>query len=318
MLAFNRFFIITFADKAISDKEIKAYATVHIERMETNNPDLILTPLIIPTKTALQGFALATSTDRTKLGVQKAQTAIKDAFKEDLLIQMAKVHGAVVAVYGPKGPELLEIFPHGRSLFRNSTDKDLKENLQQLVNALTGKVPPLGQTILDIATALLTTWTSISQAQGTAKGTKKSTEETCAQLRGTLERQLQKNLLTIAIEFMGDPAKAELYCPQEYLRNRAVPVTPGATTLSAGPFNGETGETVFTMAAQDAEVFRLLRRLMGEADFTVIAENIEAVDGTGTFTDTMPGQGGTFEYVAEALNGTRVGERSGIVTVVQS
>ena len=94
-------------------------------------------------------------------------------------------------------------------------------------------------------------------------------------------------------------------------------MTPGATTLSAGAFDPLTGKTVFTMSATDAESFTLKRRLMGEADFSVIAEGIEAVDGTGSYTDTM-GAPGTYEYVAEAWNGTRVGAASGVVSVEQS
>ena len=41
------------------------------------------------------------------------------------------------------------------------------------------------------------------------------------------------------------------------------------------------------------------------------------MDGTDTYTDTMVAPG-TCKYVAEAVNGTRVGERSGIVSVVRS
>ena len=314
MIDFSKFFIIAFASKEISDIELKNYTNVHLVRMVANNPGMVFTPRIVPTQTALQAFTLATSTDQTKLGVQKAQTSVKETFKANLPDHIAKIYGTVMGAFGAKAPELLEIFPQGRTGFRKCIDNELKPNLQQLVTALTAKTPPLAQTVLDSATALLTTWTGIYGTQSAAKGTKKSAAETCADLRAALEQELQRNLLTIAMECMGDPFKAALYCPQEYLRNRAGAVTPGPTTLTLAGQDAQPRTARFTMTATDAESFRLLRCMAGEADLSVVAEDIEPVDGVGSYAIYLEGTA-TYEFAAEAVRGTRTGERSGIVSV---
>ena len=64
----------------------------------------------------------------------------------------------------------------------------------------------------------------------------------------------------------------------------------------------------------DALTFTLSRRLQGEADFTPVAEDLEATDGTATFEDTLPATG-TYEYQAVATNGTHTSELSATLTV---
>ena len=252
----------------------------------------------------------------TKLGMQKARTMTKEEFRATLPGAIGKIYGAVIAAYGPDGAEVAECFPEGRRVFRDCKNDDRKQKLQALVTALTGKVPPLAPGVLDGATDLLETWTDIYEAQGAAKGSRKGAASSVQPLRVALELELTKDVLSIALRYLCDQSKVALYFPQELLRNRAKPVTPGVTTLANGPFDGETGRVVFTLSATGAVAFRLYRRLAGEADWSMIAEEIEATDGAGTYTETMPGQGGTFEYMAEAVNGTRVGERSNVVSVV--
>ena len=63
-----------------------------------------------------------------------------------------------------------------------------------------------------------------------------------------------------------------------------------------------------------APVHGPLRRLAGEADFSQVAEDIVPVDGVATFSIYLEGTA-TYEFVAEAVHGTRVGERSAIVSV---
>ena len=316
MIDLSRIFANFYDSKEISDSELLDFGEAHVKCMETNNPDGILTPLIIPTKLALAAFEAGGSASLNTLGVQKSRTMTKDEFCDDLPEAMSKIYGALIAVYGANGPEVVECLPEGRRAIHSCKNDDRKKKLQALVTALTSKVPPLAPGVLTQATNLLDTWTLIYGAQGTAKGAKKGSANAINPLRTALELELTKNVLTIALHFLCDKSKVALYFPQELLRNRANAVTPGPSTLTLVQFNPANRQADFTITAENAASFRVLRRMEGEADFSMVAEEIKPVDGVAYYSLGL-GTAGNFEFVAEAVNGSRVGERSGIVRVPQ-
>ena len=173
------------------------------------------------------------------------------------------------------------------------------------------KTPPA---VLAKAQSLLTTWTGIYEAASTAKGAQKTTSLSRKELRTVLEAELFKNLLMLAILFPNDEVKAAQYCPKHLLETRASSVTPGAATLTLVNFNVETRQADMSIAGDGAETYRVLCKPPGEADFIVWAEDIEPVDGVATYSIGL-NLAGTYEFVAEGVNGSRVGERSAVVSV---
>ena len=311
------FFRNLFKSKGISRNEILAYAAYQLSAMIEFNPDSVFDDRIPETTTAYNGMESAMRDDPAAKGLQLGRTRLKRAFRQTLPTQLAKLYGVALGQFGANSAELDQCFPSGRSIFDRCRDEQLGAELKGVADGFNRHATALPAPAVAAAAALVTTWDGLLGTQTVAKIARKEGVGTINEAHAALQRALYRNMLWIAYHFPEDEAKCDFYCPQYLLENRAAPVTPGATTLQAGPFDPVTKQTVLSMTATDAESYRLLRRLMGEADFTVIAEGIEAVDGTGTYTDTMVAPG-TYEYVAEAVNGTRVGERSGIVSVVQS
>ena len=305
-----------FKSKEISRNEILAYAARQLSAMIESDPDGVLADRVTETTSALNDMETTTQDEGSLVALQKVRTQAKKSFRSALPAQMARFHGLIVSQYGAGSLEETEFFPKGRSIFRDVRDEQLDVELKTVADAFQRHAADLPAAQVSAAAGLVTTWNSLLGTQTTAKTSRELGTGSIDTARAALERALQRNLHWIGYHFGEDLAKCEFYCPQYLLENRAAPVTPGGTTLSAGPFDPQSGQTVFTMTAADAETFRLYRRLLGEADFSVIAEEIEAVDGTGTYTDTMAAPG-TYEYRAEAVNGTRVGARSGVVSVAQ-
>ncbi len=311
----RRYNISSFEQRRYSRTQILHYTEVHLGLMIAHE-GVNLADRITATSTAFNLVEELTTEDLSKLAFQKSRTSIKIAFRQALPGHVVKIHSAVLAAFGAQAPEVLGCFPLGRNVFTTATDEALNNRLGQLILALTPLGAIVGPAHVTAATGLAATWDSLFGAQGLAKTAKSVTAEAQAQAMAALKVELFKNVLSIALLYPGRPEKIDLLCPQQHLKNRAAPTTPGTTMLSAGPFDAETKQTVFTMTATDAERFRLLRRMMGGPELTMIAEEIAAVDGTGTYTDTMVAPG-IYDYVAEALHGTRVGARSGMVRVVQ-
>ena len=175
----------------------------------------------------------------------------------------------------------------------------------------------LGQPVADQATGLKTTWEGLYLEASLAKMAKTGVAQSRASARKALEVELYKNLMRVCYNFPGDAAKIRLYCPQEGLFNRANAVTPGAAILTLVNYNPLNRQADFTISAENAKSFRVYRRMVGEADFTLWAEDIVPVDGVATYSIGL-NTAGNFEFVAEGVNGTRVGERSTVVLVQQT
>jgi hypothetical protein len=272
---------------------------------------------ITATSMVLNTVESVTTDELSKVAMQKARTVAKASFRQALPGHIVKIHGAVLAAFGANGPEVLECFPLGRNVFTTCKDEELNNRLGQLVAGITPHATAVGAAHVTATTGLGTTWTSLYGAQGQAKGAKSVSAEARDAALEALKVELFKNLLTIALNDPDTSERIELLCPQQDLETRASSVTPGPATLVLVHYNPVNRKADFTMVAENADSFRVFRRMVGEADFSLWAENIVPVDGVATYSIGL-NTAGNFEFVAEGVNGSRTGDRSGIVPVPPS
>ena len=313
MINFHRFFINPLDDRQISFTEILTYAAVSYQRMVANNPGGVLTTRINATAVALNGLESGVTDDLTKLAIQKAKTDAKVAFRASLPQVMAKIHGAVVGAFGPNAPQVIECFPLGRSIFTSCRDEQLNNHLQQLVNCITPLQAQVGANAVGEAGAALSSWTLLYVAQQQAIGVKSQTAEARDAARATLRLELFKNLLTLALTFPNDSDKCDLYCPQHLLKNAPQPQPPGAAELATNHAGGLS--VPLSALAEGAQTFTFERRMQGETDFSVVAEDVEADDGgSANYINTLPAPG-HYEFRATPFNGDVQGPPSNILLV---
>ena len=316
MSPLTRYFEVEFLNPKYSYQDLFTYGSEQIVRLAGGDMPALIAPRITATQDAMSSLNELMADNTVKIGLQKGQTAAKNAFRASLPAALGRIYGAVLAGFGDPSAVMTECFPSGRGVFNKATDEQMDDYLGALNIGVSAHAAALPPATVTAASGLLATWTALFQGLKTAKGSKKTVERTRQELRRGLAIELHINVCTLSLLYPGDLDKGAYYCPQDKLDGRAASVTPGATTLSAGPCDPQTHQVVLTMATADAETFTVKRRVIGEADFTVIAEGIEAVDGTGTFTDTLAAPG-TYEYVASAFAGTREGAPSGLVSVAQ-
>jgi len=313
MMNLHKYFSNAFNDKEISFTEILNYTAHHLAAMNANNPGALLNGRITATNVALVALESVVSDAGLRLAIQKAKTEGKVAFRDALPANIARIHAAVVAAFGPNAPEVTECFPEGRSVFNACRDEQLNNKLEILVAALVPKAAAVGQLHVNNAGGLLSAWTATHAAQGTAMATSGATDASRNAARAVLRLELFKNVLTLALNFPDDLAKADLYCPQQYLRNAQQPSPPDEASLSASLAPGTLTVTLQASAAGAATI-RLERRMQGEADFSPIAAPTADANGAVTHADTLPGAG-HFEYRATGVNGSGDGDASDVAAV---
>jgi len=298
-------------DRRISLSQDLDYAWTQTERLLAIDPPVpSLQARATATLAALNALEDVTTDELEKLGLQKTRTQNKRIFRANLPANVARLYGAALVAFGPHGADMVTLFPQGREVFGSCRDEQLNNHLDQLAASVGTFVAQLGQTAVTLATNLATTWTSLYHAQGTAKDTKSATALELKALRKTLKDELYMNQLVLAQVYFLDEAKGAYFCPQEKLRNRANPVAAGPATILSAVLSADRQKVKLTFQADNAEGFILKRRVFGQANELVVADDIEPnPDGPTDYEDVLPGPG-HYEYVLVAWHGQWQGEPS--------
>ena len=220
-----------FDDPKISMAELLAFSTDHLQRISANNPGGIFIPRLAATTTALTGVGNAFMDDETKLGLRKAQKLVKDNYRIALPKSVGKLAVAVEAKFGEGSAEFVECFPHGRTVFSNCPDDEVANNLQTLINGVTNHQAQLDAQVVPDATALLAGWNAAYAPSETSAGAKTTTQAAKNAARSALQRELFKNLLTIALNFPRQPDQLDIYMQPSLLADHPQQTTPKPTPL---------------------------------------------------------------------------------------
>lgn len=231
----HRFLENPFDDPGISLAELLSFSSDHRQRMIANNPGGELTARIAATTSALDLVAGSATDDETKLALRKARIVAKNAFRDALPGQLAKISGAVVAQYGEEAPEVVECFPLGRTIFSQCTDDRLAQHLEVLLAGVTAHVADLGAPLVAKVQALVDEWESVFGASETAGGAKTTTQEAKRLARENLQLMLFLNLVKLMEMFPRQSAQLDLYMQQSLLEDHpsAPPEEPPAPTPPA-------------------------------------------------------------------------------------
>jgi hypothetical protein len=313
MTNINVYFTNPLAADDVAFTRLLTFGARSLGRMSINNPGNVLDARIAAVTGALAGAESGVSDVGTKAAIKSTKTLVKNNFRDGLQATIRRIHGAVVGAYGDPSPELNDCFPNGRTVFQSCRDEELDNRLDQLVNCITPLQAQVGATIVGLATTAKTQWTTIYGAQGSAKDVHELTTEASAEARVSLEHELYLSILFVAQQFPGDIVKCDYYFPQQLLRRPAPRTVPDQATLTADPFNSATRKVLLHASADGAEELRIERRMLGETDFSMIAE-VAAEDGVADYEDTLVNNG-DYEYRATGLRGASAGEASLVLVV---
>lgn len=220
---------VPFDDRQISEPELLAFSTDNIQRMNANSP-VALAARIAATTAALGIVAQCSSDDMVRLGARKAAKDVKDTFRGNLKDQINTIYVKVLAQYGMDAPQLVEVFPKGRTIYQSVTDDKLQVELNALVAALTVKVAVLGAPLIAVATGLKDNWMLVYAASESTSGQKTTTEAGKHTARLNLQLELYFNLIELMKMFPRQPEKLALYMTQSLLEDH-----PAAPTPPPGP-----------------------------------------------------------------------------------
>lgn len=223
MIKIERFFQIMFADPNISNEELRDYTEDHLAKLISHNASGPyagqFAAMIAETQPKFDAFVASISTEDSAGATREGQTLTKDAALKAFIELVRKREPRIEGIFGKPSAAYEEFFPQGLNEYGKPTQAQAVVLMDRMVAKATKYVADVGQPMVDEFTAARTAFTTARTAQVTQKG---EVGEAAAQrrlARAAVELQDQKNLLTIALMFLGQPERAKDFFTESKLRD---------------------------------------------------------------------------------------------------
>ncbi|MBK8660102.1 MAG: hypothetical protein IPN22_14850, partial [Bacteroidetes bacterium] len=217
MIDLIKYFRILFMSPQISRERLRQFAESHIQRLTVNNPGGIYGAILAAITTAYSNFAgnlvdastLEASSKALTLAKTNAQKAVHDKIRE--------FEPLLDYTYRANRPVYLEFYPQGLTEYDAATNavfQTIAQRFQAAMNAHLADFPPAEAAAFN---TLMTTYLSSINNELAGEGNVAGERTEIADTRLALCTQLTTNLLTIALNNVGNEAQAAVYFDQSIL-----------------------------------------------------------------------------------------------------
>lgn len=221
MIDLIRYFKILFISLRVGRERLKNFTEDHIQRLNSVNPGGIFTTILTDVTNAYTAYFGDMADEGLAQAVLESRTVAQEASRKALADFISRAEGIVSFTWGKTSPEYQEFYPQGIVEYTEATISELETHSLRFINSASAHAASLPATFVADATALRNTFISNRNAQLGQKGIVANER---SQLTGTklaLCTQLTKNVLTIALQYVGDETKAAVYFDQSILEGRS-------------------------------------------------------------------------------------------------
>ena len=136
----------------------------------------------------------------------------------DFVELVRQKEGFVRGTWGRHSPQYKEFFPRGIGEYSRANLSNVENLMVRMISAATKYKDELGQPFLDLFTRVHSDFVQIREQQLQKFGTVSTRKQTTRAKRDVLTEQLMKNLLTIAVDSIGEPQRLSEYFDQSIVR----------------------------------------------------------------------------------------------------
>ena len=250
MIDLSVFFKNHFDTKEISDDNLRKFADINLQRMTTNNPGGIYTAIITDTGIVYMAYFGAIGDEAVRTAVKEGTTVELNIAIENFKHDVSQKEGIVRGIWGEGSGIYQEFFPQGLTAYSNADLGDIHTFTEIMMDAATAHAADVGAPFVTLFTDYHNDILAKRQAQlvlmGEVEGKKDVTETT----RNAVEVQLMKNLLTIAVNNIGNFSAVNTYFDQSFIRRGG----PEAEQVDLDILIAETKNVVEKTFAADDEI----------------------------------------------------------------
>jgi hypothetical protein len=218
MLQFETIFKNQFANKNISDDNLKKFAEDHLQRMIAKNSGGTFTLRITDTTTAYTNYFGSMSDEDIALSFQQSLTMTNDNLLDLFKKTVSQKEGTIRGFYNKGTPEYEAFFPHGLTEYSNALKANVETLMTRMIAVSTAHVVDLGAPFVATFTTIKTNYVNARTAQLLKIGEVDDDKTGTADSRDALETELMKNLFFVGFTFPGNVTACMDFFKQDIIR----------------------------------------------------------------------------------------------------
>jgi hypothetical protein len=218
MLNLRKFAVNYFDTKEISDDNLKKFSEIDIQNLIANNPGSIYDQIILDSTNAHTNYYGAITNEDVRAAIKEGSTIAMNGSLKLFKETVSQKEGIVRGTYGADSPTYQEFFPHGLTEYSNATLSTAETLMDRMVSRATAHVAELTAPFVTLFTNLKTSFLAKRDAQLLLIGDVKGLKQATSQNRDVLEKQMMTNLLTVALNNIGNPDAIDIYFDQSFIK----------------------------------------------------------------------------------------------------
>jgi hypothetical protein len=196
---------------------LKDFTEDHIQRLTDHNPGGIFTTILTAVTNAYNAFFGDMASESLNLAVKKGKTTAMNAARKALEKQLSENEKLVAYTYRNDLDKYDEFYPAGMTEYYNADLPTLETISGRYKSAIANHPGDFDPQFVVEYNTIQQTFIDNRAAQQSAKGNVDSERGDLVVTRADLAKQLTTNLLTIALQYVGEEEKCETYFNQAIL-----------------------------------------------------------------------------------------------------
>jgi hypothetical protein len=221
MIDFNSFFKNHFDTKNVSNDNLIKFGDANLYRMIANNPGDIYTPLITATTAAVNNFKGAVQAEDQSKSLKEGATVNVDKYQQQYIDLVSLKEGIISGTWGKDAAEYQHFIPHGLDEYHQATRSTIETLMARFNKAGDDHKSALPGGFIDPFKAITVNYIAARTLQLTLMGAAEGQKFSAANFRTALEIQLMTNVLTIALNNIGNLDVMSIYFDQSIIRKPA-------------------------------------------------------------------------------------------------
>ena len=212
------FFKEHFDTERISDDNMKKFSEDHLNRLIANNINNQYDTLIANLQPLYIAFKNSISTESFEYAKQQSSTVSTDKIIADFKKMVSQKEGIIRGNWGVESAEYQVFFPQGLTEYHTASKSNIEELMDRLVMACQAYSQDLGTIFVNTFVTLRDNYVAARTNQLQQIGRVVSNKTETENSRKALAKQLNINVLTLALEFLGNPEKGIDFFDQSIIR----------------------------------------------------------------------------------------------------
>lgn len=284
MLDLRTFFKNHFNTREVSDDNLRKFVEDHLNRMISHNGNAVYATYIQDTQVLYDKFNTFIKQEDQTFTAQQGKTLLTDKILSEFVSLVSRKEGAVRSEFGKDSPEYQEFFPSGLNEYHQVSKANAEMLMERMRNKGQIYVATLGQNFVTLFSDILNNYLAARNGQLQAMGEVDSLKSDALNARNALSIQLMKNLLFIALQYVGQTDRLDDFFSQEIVRRKNT--TEDGKSTETAPANKITNIESQGITANTEVNFENT----GTVPLRIGLSNDETTLPLGTGTTVLPGK----------------------------